>query len=54
MERSIGDSHKGNGQDNSVRPRITTTTSVSQTNRQDNEWSVPPIAERGELWEDNE
>ena len=49
MERSTGDSNRGNGQDNGVRPRITTSTSVPQTNRQDDEWSVPPIAKRREV-----
>ena len=49
MERSTGDSNRGNGRDNGVRPQITTSTSVPQTDRQDDEWLVPPIAERREV-----
>ena len=29
-----------------MRPQITTSTSVPQIDRQDDEWSVPPITER--------
>ena len=49
MERPNSDSNRGNGQDNGMRPQITTSTSVPQTNRQDDEWSVPPIPERREI-----
>ena len=49
MERSTGDSNRENGRDNGVRPQITTSTSVPQTDRQDDEWSMPPIAERREV-----
>ena len=49
MERPNGNSNRGNGQNNGMRPHITTSTSVPQTNRQDDEWSVPPIPERREF-----
>ena len=49
MERPNGNSNRGHGQDNGMRPHITTSTSVPQTNRQDDEWSVPPIPERREI-----
>ena len=49
MERSNRDSNRGNGQDNGMRPQITTSTSVPQTNRQDDEWSAPPITKRREV-----
>ena len=49
MERSNGDSNRGNGQDNGMRPQLTTSTNVPQTNRQDDEWSAPPIPERGDI-----
>ena len=49
MERPNGNSNRRNGQDNGMRPQITTSTSVPQTNRQDDEWSVPPIPERREV-----
>ena len=49
MERPNGNSNRGNGQDNGIRPQITTSTSVPQTNRQDDEWLVPPIPERREV-----
>ena len=48
MERPPGNSSRGNGQDNGMRPRGTISTSVSQTNRQDDEWSMPLTAERRE------
>ena len=48
MERSNGDSNRGNGQDNGMRPQITTSTSEPQTNRQDDEWLAPPVPEREE------
>ena len=34
-----------------MRPQITTSTSVPQIDRQDDEWSVPPITERKEVTE---
>ena len=34
-----------------MRPQINTSTSVSQMDRQDDEWSVPPITERREVTE---
>ena len=49
MERPNGDFNRGNEQDNDRRPQITTAASVPQTNRQDDEWSVPPIPERREV-----
>ena len=49
MERPNGNSNRGNGQDNGIRPPITTSTSVPQSSRQDDEWSVPPISERREM-----
>ena len=49
MERPNGNSHRGHGQDNGIRPPITTSTSVPQSSRQDDEWSVPPIPERREV-----
>ena len=48
MERPTRNSNRGNGQDSGVRPRGTTSTSVPQTNRQDDEWSMPVTAERRE------
>ena len=48
MERPSGNSNRGNGQDNGVRPRGATSTSVPQTNRQDDEWSMPLTTERRE------
>ena len=51
MERSNGDSNRGKGRDNGVRPQITTSTSVPQIDRQDDELSVPPITERREVME---
>ena len=48
MESSNGDFIRGNGQDNGVRPQFTTSTSGPQPGRQDDEWSVPPIAVRRE------
>ena len=49
MERPNGNSNRGNGQDNGMRPQLTTSTNVPQTNRQDNEWSAPPMPERREI-----
>ena len=49
MERSNGDSNRGNSQDNGMRPQLTTSTNVPQTNRQDNEWSAPSIPERRDI-----
>ena len=49
MERPNGNSNRGNGQNNGISPPITTSTNVPQTNRQDDEWSVPPIPERREM-----
>ena len=40
MERPSGNSNRGNSQDNGVRPQGATSTSVPQTNRQDDEWSM--------------
>ena len=51
MERSNEDSNRGNGRDNGVRPQITTSTSVPQIDRQDDEWLVPPITEKREVME---
>ena len=48
MERPNGNSNRGNGHDNGVRSCITTSTDVPQTNRIEDEWSIPPVAERGE------
>ena len=48
MERPPGNSNRGNGQDNGVRPRGTTSSSVPKTNRQDDDWSMPLTAERRE------
>ena len=48
MERPSRNSNRGNGQFNGTRLRGTTSTSVPQMSRQDNEWSVPPTAERRE------
>ena len=48
MERPSGNSNRGNSQDNGVRPRGTTSTSVPQMNRQDDEWSMPLTTERRE------
>ena len=45
MERP---SNRGNSQDNGARPRGTTSTSVPQMNRQDDEWSIPLTAVRRE------
>ena len=49
MERSNEDSNRGNGQDNGMRPQMAASTNVPQTNRQDDEWSVPPIPERRDI-----
>ena len=49
MERPNGNSNRRHGQNNDMRPQITTSTSVPQTIRQDDEWSVPPIPERREV-----
>ena len=48
MERLSGNSNRGNGQNNGMRPRGTTSASVPQTNRQDDEWLVPLTIERRE------
>ena len=48
MERPSGNSNRGNSQDNGVRPRGATPTSVPQTNRQDDEWSMHLTTERRE------
>ena len=48
MERPSRNSNRGNGQSNGTRPRGTTSTSVPQTSRQDDEWSMPPTTERRE------
>ena len=48
MERSFWNSNRGNGQDNGIGPQGTTSASIPQTNRQDNEWSVPLTTERRE------
>ena len=54
MERSNGDSNRGNGQNNGVRPHVITSTGVSQIDRQDDEWSVHPLLLREEkLWRDD-
>ena len=48
MERSSGNYNRGNGQNNGMRSRGTTSASVPQTNRQDDEWSMPLTTERRE------
>ena len=48
MERPSRNSNRGNGQSNGTRPRDTTSTSVPQMSRQDDEWSMPPTTERRE------
>ena len=48
MERSSGNTNRGNGQNNGMRPRGTTSASAPQTNSQDDEWSVPLTTERRE------
>ena len=48
MERPPGNSNRGNGNDNGIRTRVVTSTSVPQVNRQDDDWSIPPTAERRE------
>ena len=48
MERSTGNSNRGHGQDNGVRPRGTTSNSIPQMNRQDDEWLMPLTTERRE------
>ena len=48
MERSTGNSNRGNGQGNGIGPQGTTSASVPQTNRQDDEWSTPLTVERRE------
>ena len=48
MERFSGNSNRGNGQNNGMRPRGTTSASVPQMNRQDDEWLVPLTTERRE------
>ena len=48
MERPSGNSNRGNGQDNGVRLRGTTSASVPQMHRQDDEWSIPCVTERRE------
>ena len=49
MERFNGDSNRGNSQDNGMRPQLTTSTNVPQTNRQDDEWLSPSIPERRDI-----
>ena len=46
MERYNGDFGRGNGRDNGMRPQPTVSTSGLQPVRQNDEWSVPPTAER--------
>ena len=46
MERPSRNANRGNGQFNGARPRDTTSTSVPQMSRQDDEWSMPlPLKE---------
>ena len=49
MERPNGDFGRGNGRDNDMRPQLTTSTSGPQPVRQNDEWSVPPTAERSDV-----
>ena len=53
IERSNGDSNRGNGRDNGVSPQITTSTSVPQLDRQDDEWSAPLLLREEKLQRDN-
>ena len=48
MERPSRNSNRGNGQSNGTRPQGTTSTSVPQTSRQGDEWSMLPTTERRE------
>ena len=51
MERSGGDSNRGNGCNNGVGPQINTFTSALHMDRQDDQWSAPPVPERREAME---
>ena len=46
MERSNGEFNRGNGHNNNMRTQPSTSAGGPQPVRQDDEWSVPPIAER--------
>ena len=48
METPSRNVNRGNGQFNGARLRGTTSTSVPQMSRQDDEWSMPPTTERRE------